>query len=790
MDAESNSSLSTKITVIVFWGLVIIGLSFSGILLHHINKDTLENRQLIADSIAYNVESIVNSIDTINHLSGQEVSEKLKHIISTNENIKIELRFNSKLINYAENNFQSTQINEITREIKSSGHDQGDIILHAIFPSFEEVMHLERKQLLVGLGALLLAFGVILKILLERILNLPMSNMVSTAQSISTGQFEEFNEKRNDEFGYIARFINKAMEQMRVSENESIRAKEFAEVTLQSIGDGVITTDATGKIIFMNPIAVTLSKHALELVQSKLISDVLPLTDEEDGKVIPHPINDCLAESRSIEIDSNCALVRKDNSKIPVSISVAPITDRNNNLLGAVMVLHDASEARNLQRDLSYQASHDHLTGLYNRREFDRDLKHAVAHAKRDNLSHALCYLDLDQFKVINDTCGHAAGDELLKELSTQIKHELRKSDVFARLGGDEFAVLLLHCSINKATIVAENIRKLINDFCFHWEGKPFRIGVSIGLAKISDNAHTADEVLASADMACYAAKEDGRNRVHVYHENDELLLKRRDEMSMVSAIRKAMTENRFVLFAQPIVSTADKDDCKHYEVLIRMKDEEGQYILPYRFLPAAERYQLMSSIDRWVVHASIMHMLDNADNKNFSLAINLSGQSINEDAFLQFVIDEINKYDVDASRICFEITETAAVNSLSHAVTFIETLKNHKCRFSLDDFGTGVSSFEYLKRLPVDYLKIDGVFVKQMHENDIDRAMVKAINEVGEVMGMKTIAEFVENEMIYENLRDIGVSFAQGYWVSKPEPIENIIPMSSEFNLSLMKVG
>ncbi len=278
--------------------------------------------------------------------------------------------------------------------------------------------------------------------------------------------------------------------------------------------------------------------------------------------------------------------------------------------------------------------------------------------------------------------------------------------------------------------------------------------------------------------MACYAAKEDGRNRVRVFQDNDELLLRRRDEMSMVSAVRKALSEDRFELFVQPIVSTADKEDCRHYEVLVRMKDEDGEYVLPYRFIPAAERYQLMSSIDRWVVHSAIMYMLKKADNKDFSLAINLSGQSINEDAFLQFVIEEISKYGVDASRICFEITETAAVNNLSHAVSFIEQLKQYKCRFSLDDFGTGVSSFEYLKRLPVDYLKIDGTFIKQMHESDVDQAMVKAINEVAEVMGMQTIAEFVENEDIYTILHDIGVNFAQGYWVAKPESIEKVIPL------------
>lgn len=655
---------------------------------------------------------------------------------------------------------------------------KGNIAVHVMFPNFEEITSLETKQLMLGMGVLLLCFGVALKLLLERILNLPISNMVRTAQSILIGKNEDFDEKREDEFGYLARFINKAMVRMRVSEYESIRAKEFAEVTLNSIGDGVVITDAAGRIVMLNPVAEKLSGYTQEYVYARISSEILPLVDEEGGDAITHPIQLCLVSNQTIEIDNNCALVRHDKSIVPVTTSVASITDNNGEILGAVMVFHDVSEARSLQRELSYQASHDPLTGLYNRREFDRELKQALAFAKRDNATHALCYLDLDQFKVINDTCGHAAGDVLLRELSDHIKKSLRRADLFARLGGDEFALLLLHCSIAQATEVAESILKLINEFIFQWEGKSFHIGVSVGIAKISHAESNAQEVLTTADMACYAAKEDGRNRVHVYQDNDELLVRRRDEMGMVSTVRNALAEGRFELFAQPIVSTEDKNSCKHYEVLARMKDEEGEYVLPYRFIPAAERYQLMSSIDRWIIHASIMYMLERKDNKDFSLAINLSGQSINEETFLQFVIDEISQEGVDASRLCFEITETAAVNNLSHAVTFIETLKKYQCRFSLDDFGTGVSSFEYLKGLPVDYLKIDGAFIKQMHESKVDQAMVKAINDVAIVLGMQTIAEFVENEAIYTVLQEIGVNFAQGYWFSKPEPIDNIVPL------------
>jgi diguanylate cyclase (GGDEF)-like protein/PAS domain S-box-containing protein len=770
---HSSSSLSTKITVIVFWGLVIIGLSFTGILFHYIQQGSIEHRTAVANSIAYHIGSIKNTTE----FSSVQTKKELEKILEPYNNIKVELYQNDRLINYAEHQFQSLQPETIKRSINIKTTNNIPFELNIILPSLDETIQKGRKKLLIGLGVLLIAFGAILKILLERILNLPMSKMVNTAQLITDESSEDkFDEQRNDEFGYLARFINQAIEQMRESKQDSIRAKEFAEVTLESIGDGVATTDKHGIITFMNPVAEELCGHSFDDAQFKSLSEIMPLVDEKKGNAVAHPIHACLKNNQSIDIDSNCALLRNDGVKIPVATSAAPITDNEGNVRGAVMVFHDVSEARSLQKELTYQASHDHLTGLYNRREFDCMLKQALHLAKRDNQEHALCYLDLDQFKVVNDTCGHAAGDELLKKLSDHIKKSLRKADIFARLGGDEFALLLLHCSISQATQVAENVQQLINEFRFNWEGKSFQVGVSIGLSALSTTASSATEILATADMACYAAKEDGRNRIHTYHPDDESLQRRRDEMTMVSAVRQALAEDRLVLFAQPIVSSENKNNCTHYEILVRMKDTNGDFILPFRFLPSAERYQLMSSIDRWVVHHSLMYMLERKDRQDFSLAINLSGQSINEDSFLQFVIDEINKYGIDASRICFEITETAAVNNLNHAVEFIETLKKHHCKFALDDFGTGVSSFEYLKRLPVDYLKIDGAFVKQMDENNIDQAMVKAINEVADVMGMKTIAEFVENEAIYDLLNKIGVDFAQGYWISKPEPVEEII--------------
>jgi diguanylate cyclase (GGDEF)-like protein len=432
-------------------------------------------------------------------------------------------------------------------------------------------------------------------------------------------------------------------------------------------------------------------------------------------------------------------------------------------------------EARALQRELTYHASHDPLTGLYNRREFDRELQRALDHTRRDGEEHALCYLDLDQFKVVNDTCGHAAGDQLLQKLTAFLRDRLRKADVLARLGGDEFGVLLVHCPMDRAIKVAENLRVAIREFRFAWGDKSFQVGVSVGLVPVTQEQSGVAEILSAADMACYAAKEEGRNRVHVYQLDDENMHRRRDEMSMVSAVRRALAEDRFDLFAQPIVSIPDKK-VMHHELLIRMRDQDGGYLSPGAFLPAAERYQLMSDIDRCVIRKAIKLLQDSQKaGSELHVSINLSGQSIGEEGFLSYVTERLDLLGACATQVCFEVTETVAVNNLSLAVSFIETIKRYGCKFSLDDFGAGVSSFGYLKNLPVDFVKIDGVFIRAIDNSEVDEAMVKAISQVARVMGMQTIAEFVENREGFDRLEKIGIDYAQGYWIEKPRPIADV---------------
>jgi len=774
-DPNPVNTLSTRITIIVFWGQVIIGLVFAGFLLHHQESEIRQDRQVIADSIVYGFQVLGEQ----GGLSSRKIDQEIEKIIARHEDVSVTVSRDGKKIAQVGKGTEANMTDTITRWVRmGNGGDPASLVMEISFPDLKETIHDARKRILIGLGALLLVVGVVLKLMLERILSLPLSRMVQSAREILSGsEAVSFDEGRKDEFGYLAGFINQAMASMRESQEEAFRARELAEITLHSLGDGIVTTDESGRIKFMNPVAERLSGHDPGQAVTRPLPDIMPLVDESTGGSLPHPIHQCLADGRPVDIDTNCALVKRNGDHVPVAISVAPIHDREQRIHGAVMILHDVSEAKSLQRELSYQASHDHLTGLYNRREFDRELRQALLHARRDNHQHTLCYMDLDQFKVINDTCGHAAGDLLLRNLSGRLRESLRKSDVLARLGGDEFALLLLHCTVEQAATLAENLHKLFNDFKFEWEGKTFQVGASIGIAPLSPDAGSVDEVLAAADMACYAAKEQGRNRTHTYQVDDENMLQRRSEMSMVSAVRNALTENLFELFAQPVVPISNRSERGHYEILVRMKTPDGEYLAPGMFLPAAERYQLMPAIDRWVVHHAVTYMAEQAGADNeFTLAINLSGQSINDDRFLTYFIEEIGRHGIDGSRLCLEITESEAVNDLSHAIHFITTLKEHGCTFALDDFGTGVSSFEYLKSLPVDYLKIDGAFIRQLDTSSVDYAMVKAINEVAGVLGMKTIAEFVENERIFDKLGEIGVDYGQGYWIAEPAPAARII--------------
>ncbi len=459
--------------------------------------------------------------------------------------------------------------------------------------------------------------------------------------------------------------------------------------------------------------------------------------------------------------------------------SISGIKDENGQLSHYLAIQDDVSREYELKERLSYQASHDLLTGLYNRHEFERRTELLLAKLHKEKAEHAICFLDLDQFKVINDTCGHVAGDELLRQLGPLLQSVVRQRDTLARVGGDEFAVLMEYCSLDNAERLTKALLKALQDYRFTWGEATFRVSASIGLAEITEDVGDLSALLKNADAACYMAKDSGRNRVHLYCPNDQELAQRHGEMEWVSRIYRAMSENQFCLYAQAIKGLDSSIEAgKHYELLLRIKDDKGVMIAPGAFLPAAERYNLIVELDRWVVTEAIRMIEAHPvfmQSVEF-ISINLSGQTLSDESFLDFLLTSLQKSALVGAKICFEITETAAIANLNVAKQFIQALNKVGCKFALDDFGSGLSSFAYLKNLAVDYLKIDGMFIREIASDEITHAMVKSINDIGHVMGMKTIAEFVENEHIEDIVRELGVDYAQGYGIEKPQPFCDIL--------------
>ena len=525
------------------------------------------------------------------------------------------------------------------------------------------------------------------------------------------------------------------------------------------------------RVEYLNPVAEELTGWRLDDASGKLIDEIFRGFHEETCEPLENPMAVSMRRNRSLKSVRPTLLIRRDGNELYIDCTAAPIRDGTGQVTGGVLVFHDVSESRELNRKLSYHTSHDMLTGLVNRREFENRLERALKSAKARETSYALCYLDLDQFKIVNDSCGHSAGDALLGQLGALLKSKIRWRDTLARLGGDEFGVLLESCTLDEALKSAEDLRETVREFKFIWDDRIFRLGCSIGVVPITAENDDVVALMSAADSACCAAKEAGRNRIHSYEENDLDLMRRRKEMQWAARLNNALEESRFELFRQTILPLQEEDTGEHYELLLRMRDEQGAIITPAVFIAAAERYGIMPQIDRWVIENAFRWLVSEADERErlTMCSINLSGQSLGDDKFLPYVVEQFTRSGLDASKICFEITETAAIASYSQANRFIQSLKELGCMFALDDFGTGLSSFGYLKHFPVDFLKIDGSFVKEMLHDPIDREMVRSINEIGHLTGKKTIGEFAENEEIITMLRGMGIDYAQGYGVSEP---------------------
>ncbi len=578
--------------------------------------------------------------------------------------------------------------------------------------------------------------------------------------------------------GFLSAMI---MRQVGRTENELQFEKELAQVTLHSIGDGVITTDADGRVEYLNPVAERYTGWLTQDAHGKPLEEVYRVIDERTGRAV-EPFAADAAGSREERDSGSVRLVDRSGRECPIRYSLESIRSREGRALGMIVVFHDISQIRAMSQQLIWQASHDALTGLVNRREFERRLAGLMETAKSGNREHALMFMDLDNFKAVNDTCGHGAGDELLRQLTAVMMSRMRGSDTLARLGGDEFGALLETCPLDQALRIANAMRETVREFRFVWENKTFSVGVSIGLVPLTADSGDLSHVLSMADACCYDAKSKGRDRVQVHRQGESDFSVKHSELQVVAQINNAFERGQFRLYRQLIQPLSpEAKPGLHYEVLVRMLDQSGNLLPPTAFMPEAERYNLLTSIERWVISSLIefLHRRFSAAAVRLPLgaglgsySVNISGASINDKSFPDFLRNLLTRYQLPRGLLCFEITETTAISNLTKASELMREMKELGCRFSLDDFGTGMSSFAYLKYLPVDYLKIAGMFVKDIAVDPMDFAIVEAINRISHILGMQTVAESVEDAEVLEKLTSLKVDFAQGYFIAEPEEL------------------
>lgn len=608
---------------------------------------------------------------------------------------------------------------------------------------------------------------------------------------------------------YVLDLRYRSRESRLLARDKLHKMRERSEVTLDSIDDAVVVTDNKGEVEYINPIVETMLDIGRDSLKGKTLRQLLvfmrvdpesidPDTQSLDGMSGASSQNDVYVKANidlikmsqaadGVELlPDNLLLNVKHRNPIPVSGSISPIKHSDKSIHGYVVVFRDVGEARELAKQLEYRATHDDLTGLYNRREFETRLQTAIDQVQSSNAPSVLMFLDLDQFKIVNDTCGHITGDLLLKKIARVLNDNIRSSDWLARLGGDEFGVLLEDCNIEDAKVRAEKLNEAVKNFRFKHDQKVFDIAVSLGLVEITSEPHSLSEWMTRADSACYLAKDQGRNRYHVYSEDDDEMMQRRGEMEWLQRIKQAYEDDRFELYIQEIVPIRHGVDesTRHFEVLLRMLGDDDKVILPMAYIMAAERYDKMYELDQWVVR-NAFRLADEAikvrSAEKMAFAINLSGQSLSDSATVEYVAKQLDQYPGLSKHIIFEITETAAISNFGQARKFVEKFRKRGVRFSLDDFGSGMSSFAYLKNLPVDYIKIDGQFIKDLCEDKFANAVVYSINNFGHSIGVKIIAEYVESEQIKNRLFQIDVDYGQGIWLSKPHSMSDLLTLDNE---------
>jgi len=561
-------------------------------------------------------------------------------------------------------------------------------------------------------------------------------------------------------------------------ERELAESHELIRVTLESIGDAVITTDADGKVVWLNSVAEAMIGWSRQEARGRPLAEIFVIINPETRKPSKNPVELCLTDGAVAGLANQSILVSRHGVECGIEDKASPILNAEGCVLGAVLVFHDVSEQRRLGREMTHRATHDGLTGLVNRSEFDIRLSRLLEGKKSD--LHVILYIDLDEFKVVNDSCGHGAGDLLLRQVAALLAGRVRARDTVARLGGDEFGVILERCSLVEGHRIAQKICDQIEKFHFVFEAQRFRIGASIGVVPIDQRWDNSAAALKAADGCCYAAKEAGRHRVHLWEESNSRIEARQSEVQWVNRLQSALEDDRFLLYGQCIEPIDGPMQGLHCEVLLRLGESDGAIVLPGAFLPAAERFHLACRIDLWVLRRVFAQLasVDAVMNRIEMIAINLSGQSIVDPLFQKDVIRMIGEADFDVSKLCFEITETAAITNFAEAQRFIAAVRASGVRIALDDFGAGASSFGYLRKLAVDILKIDGQFITGLLENPLDNAAVRCFCEVAKVVGAKTIAEFVERADTRKALRRIGVDMVQGFLMHRAEPLVGLMPV------------
>lgn len=572
--------------------------------------------------------------------------------------------------------------------------------------------------------------------------------------------------------------------QFQYTEKSILHNPKLVQLAAQLFSDAVIITNSDREVVFLNPVAEKLTGWKAQEAMSLPISEIFKIINETTYEPLDNPLEEFLPANCSVTETNHAILLAKNYRSLTIEYTSVPLYEDDGSSVGTIVVFRCVSSFCNLTREPSCPASQDSLTKLINRYAFEQYLKQAVASGKNLDQEHVLCYLDLDRFKIINESCGHLAGDELLRQISYILQKRVRKTDILARLEGDEFGLLLYQCNLEQALNVVQTLREEVQNFQFSWEGQTFSLSISLGLVTLNNESESYSHALSAANSACNTAKSKGRNRVQVYHSGDLDLADRQGEIQWIPRIFKALQENQFLLYIQPIVPVIATDrsiDTTSYEVLIRLQDERGKIIPPGCFIPAAEKYGLMHSIDRWVIGTLFAYLGRNGwASKNNGLkhnnksvyTLNLSGASLNDDRFLDFIEEQFSLHPIPPEIICFEITETVAISNLNKASQLINQLKAIGCSFALDDFGSGMSSFGYLKSLPIDYLKIDGIFIKEILDSQVACEIVEAINRIAHVMEIQTVAEFVENDEILQKLETLAIDYAQGYGISKPYPL------------------